>query len=168
MSDAVSASDSGGLLVEVHTLFLASSRAEAEALLDQVMDISLAVVCPPDEARLATCSHCRGTLVNPDEGPSGADAADRWSYGLPCAACADSQHPGQEMVCAREHAGGATIHPDGAWVTSEDRRLALLLHRLLAALDEGDVDLARAQVLEQLGDLSPSSSGGAGGTGVAS
>lgn len=158
MSDQDAPSAPASVLVEVHTLFMASSQAEAQDLLDQVMDAELAVVCPPNESRLSVCSHCDGTLVNPDEDDSydeAADTDDRWAAGLPCALCADTDHPGQEMHCAREHVGGATLHTDGNWMTSEDRRLEEFLRPLLSLLDAGDVDAARIRILERLPELDP-------------
>lgn len=154
MSSPEASSEGAGILVEVYTMFMASDRAEAEAILDQVMDAELAVVCPSDKDRLTVCSHCHGTTVNPSaENGDSSDEGTPWAAGLPCAVCAKSDYPGKEMACVREHAGGATIHPDGSWTTGEDRRLAALLRSLLAALEQGDIEAARALVREKLSEL---------------
>lgn len=156
------------VLIELQTLFIASNREEATTLLDRLLDEVLAVVCPADMARLVTCSHCEGTLVNPPEDPDGCEgpvleaglnlnadsySASRWAPGLPCAICADSEHPGQEMPCAREHTEGAAIHADEHWLSGEDRRLRSLLLGLLEALDCGDPDAARNIVVSKLAEL---------------
>ena len=159
MSDHNTPESATRVLVEVHTLFTASSHDEAQALLDQVMDAELAVVCPPDASRLTTCGHCGGTLMNPDtrdESSELTEPGDRWVPGAPCAMCADTDHPGQELQCAREHVGGATIHADGIWLTTEDRRLEAILRNILALLDKGDVDSARHHATEALAELKAS------------
>lgn len=145
-------------LVEINTLFLAADLAEAETLLDQVVDTELKVVCPPDTNRLEPCSHCTGSLVNPiedgdEEAASSAPDDARWAPGAPCVICADTEHPGREMPCAREHTAGATIHSDGQWITQADRQASALLRRLLAALDTDGPEATRVLIEEALTDL---------------
>lgn len=138
-------------LVEVNTLFLASTTEEAEEILDSLMEAELAIVCPEDIGRLVECSHCHGSLVNPSEESeervesqkeSQEDA--KWAPGSPCAVCTETGHPGQEMPCAREHTSSATIHPDGDWLTGEDRRTYALLTEIKTALDSNGPEEAQA------------------------
>lgn len=140
------------VLVEVNSLFLAADRQEAEALLDTLMEAELAVICPSDPERLTICSNCNGELVNPaDESLEEDNAA--WAQGAPCAVCADSEYPGQEMPCAREHTAGATFYSDARWLTSEDRRTAALLRELLAMLETNDVAVVHSFIAARLEDI---------------
>ena len=146
--------------VEYRSLFIADDLPEAEALLEQIMEAELAIVCPTDSSRLRTCTHCHGTLLNPPADTSEPAASAEqdlatWQPGDPCAVCTDTEHPGQELPCAREHVAGATIHPDTQWHTQTERRTLTLLTSIHAALDTNDPATARSLVCEALSDLTP-------------
>lgn len=143
-------------------MFVARDRAEAEELMDRIMDAELAIVCPEDDARLVPCPHCNGTLVNPvsDDDETDDDATDdsRWAVGKPCVGCTDSPHPGFSMECARAHTASASIRDEGDWLSTEERRLVKLLNRILAAVDGEDVDSARTIITNELALHSPPTS----------
>lgn len=149
---AVADKDLMSLLVEVNCIFTAFDQEEAESLLDRIMDAELEIVCPSDRARLEVCSHCHGTLENPgEEKMKEADQEETdWAPGKPCAICATSDYPGYEMPCAREHTSGATIHPDGNWLTGEDRRKQALLAKLLDTLENSGPQSAKELIKEEL------------------
>lgn len=142
--------------MEIHTLFAATDVEEATRIVDRVMDADLSAVCPSDPARLSQCSNCQGALVNPADAtdisgphPGGSD----WTPGEACAVCANSEHPGYEMPCAREHTAGATIHSDGRWLTTESRQIIQLLERLQSMLEHEGPAATKELIAESLADI---------------
>jgi len=166
-------SNDTGVFVEYHATFTAADKAEAEKLLDGVMNAVIDVICPEDEARRQPCGWCDGTLVNPlfDEDDMDDDddddeeeeeffdnteeenIPDQWEPGKPCGFCSRTEHPGTEIPCLREHTEAAMVWDDGDWYDGEDRRNREFLIELLQTWDIDGTEAVRVRLEKALKEL---------------
>lgn len=140
------------IMVEYRAVFSATGQEEAEELLHDVYHAVQDIVCPTDDTRQRVCGNCNGTLVNPDLDEEELaeleewDEDGEWLPGAPCAQCSDSDTPGIEYPCARNHDEYAAIWNDGEWRDSEDRHNRSFYTEILQTWDIDGPDAARALI----------------------
>lgn len=145
--------------VEFTAKFTAVNKEEADLLLEALFEAVDDIVCQTDQVEPRICSNCHGTLVNPpddpDEEPIDPDLEQEgnWAPGAPCAVCVDSDHPGVEYPCQRDHFESAVINPDASWFDGEDRRHKAFLTNVLLTWDVEGPEAARTLLENSFRDI---------------